>query len=162
MPFETTCMTYSDWKHPMEFLTLITFPLATIYMLIWAVHKHLGYLIFALIAFGISILVYYLSYYPKICWNTEEISYIEGDNITTIKWEEVQTIGGFVRGRYGSRYIDREELVKPSNLTTKHVYISTKKIDPTVRQFRNTEWYITFQYRKGILEEMERLAGLRE
>lgn len=162
MPLETTCMTYGDWKHPMEFFTLLLFPSATLFMLVWAIQKNFVYIIFAFIALGISLLVYHLNYYPKICWNNEKISYHEGDKEVTLFWKDVKTIGGFTSGKYGSKFLSREELVKSSFFTTKYVYITTNDTLPvSARQLRNDEGWILFQYRKGILEEMERLARLK-
>ena len=76
----SNCFLYADWKHPMQFFTTITFPLATIYLTVWAFYQQQWfYLLFALLSAGFSVLVYQLYYTSEICWNEEQIVYREGE-----------------------------------------------------------------------------------
>lgn len=156
-----TCVAVAYWRHPMELFTVFIFAFAFLYLAWFAYEKQAWiYAVFSGIGLAFLVLVYYINYMTKICWNDQFIVYQVGDKEELrLKWADIEEIGGMTVGKFGVKRLGRKELMKSSFFTSKQIYISTKKTDRPPRSMQSGD-NMAFQIRPGLLETVERLAGV--
>lgn len=161
MDFEPTYITYANWKHPMEFFTLFIFAFAAVFLGMTAIKtRPILYISFSILSLFIFYIAYDINYKPIICLDKDKITYRYKKKQVEIEWKDVKRIGGMRTGKYGSQHLNRKELTTVRFFSTQDVYISISTDKPHHSQL-NQEGCISFQYRKGILKKIEKLAGIK-